>query len=80
MTWALERFKHVRDDHLRYMQKWGLVRPAYRDHGEAYYSFSDVALIRQAGVEPVVKTVAVAVVVSPVRMLSGSSVAGAPLR
>jgi DNA-binding transcriptional MerR regulator len=44
----LERFKHVRDDHLRYMQKWGLIRPAPRENGEAFYSFPDMALVRQA--------------------------------
>jgi tetratricopeptide (TPR) repeat protein len=44
----LERFKHVRDDHLRYMQKWGLIRSAAREHGESFYSFPDMAVIRQA--------------------------------
>jgi tetratricopeptide (TPR) repeat protein len=44
----LERFKHVRDDHLRYMQKWGLIRPAPRGNGEAFYSFPDMAVVRQA--------------------------------
>ncbi len=44
----LERYKHVRDDHLRYMQKWGLIRPAHRDNGETLYSFPDVAVMRQA--------------------------------
>ena len=42
----LERCKHVRDDHLRYFQKWGLVRAAGRAHGEISYSLADVALIR----------------------------------
>jgi tetratricopeptide (TPR) repeat protein len=46
----LERYKHLREDHLRYMQKWGLVRPAERD-GETVYAFSDLALIRQADAE-----------------------------
>jgi tetratricopeptide (TPR) repeat protein len=46
----LERYKHVREDHLRYMQKWGLIR-AERVHGETYYAFSDMALIRQADTE-----------------------------
>jgi tetratricopeptide (TPR) repeat protein len=45
---VLERFKHVRDDHLRYMQKWGLIRPAQRENGEAFYSFPDMAVVRQA--------------------------------
>jgi tetratricopeptide (TPR) repeat protein len=43
----LERYKHVREDHLRYMQKWGLIR-ANRSQGEPQYAFSDLAIIRQA--------------------------------
>jgi tetratricopeptide (TPR) repeat protein len=38
----------VREDHLRYMQKWGLIRPEPHDDGETYYAFPDVATIRQA--------------------------------
>jgi tetratricopeptide (TPR) repeat protein len=45
---VLERYKHVRDDHLRYMQKWGLIRPARGAHGERVYSFQDLAIIRDA--------------------------------
>ena len=43
----LERYKHVREDHLRYMHKWGLIH-AQRLHGEAMYGFADLAVIRQA--------------------------------
>src|SRR4051794_13745089 len=43
----LERYNHVREDHLRYMQKWGLVR-AERLHGEPHYSFADLAVVREA--------------------------------
>lgn len=46
----LERYPHLREDHLRYMQKWGLIRPQ-RAHGETSYSFSDLAVIRQADAE-----------------------------
>jgi Tfp pilus assembly protein PilF len=46
----LERYKHVRDDQLRYMQKWGLIRPE-RINGEALFGFSDLAVIRQADAE-----------------------------
>jgi Tfp pilus assembly protein PilF len=46
----LDRYKHVREDHLRYMQKWGLIR-AERVHGETVYSFGDLAIIRQADAE-----------------------------
>jgi tetratricopeptide (TPR) repeat protein len=44
----LDRYPHVREDHLRYMQKWGLIRPQYGDDGEAYYGFHDRAVVRQA--------------------------------
>jgi tetratricopeptide (TPR) repeat protein len=44
----LERYKHVREDHLRYMQKWGLIRPSHREHGELFFSFAAVSIVRQA--------------------------------
>jgi len=44
----LERYARVREDHLRYMQKWGLIRPQRGANGEESYSFTDVAVIRQA--------------------------------
>ena len=44
----LERYAHVREDHLRYMRKWGLIRPQQGADGEAVYTFHDVTLIRQA--------------------------------
>ena len=45
---VLERHTHLREDHLRYMQKWGLIRPSRRAHGEVFYAFGDLAVIRQA--------------------------------
>jgi tetratricopeptide (TPR) repeat protein len=47
----LERYPRIREDHLRYMQKWGLIRPVYRTHGETYYAFPDLGVIRQADSE-----------------------------
>jgi tetratricopeptide (TPR) repeat protein len=44
----LERYTHLRDDHLRYLQKWGLIRPSHRAHGETFYSFPDLTAIRDA--------------------------------
>ena len=43
----LERYTHLRDDHLRYMQKWGLIRPSQRE-GETFYAFPDLTVIRDA--------------------------------
>ena len=48
---VLERYTHVLEDRLRYMQKWGLIRAAVRTHGETYYAFRDLAVIRQADAE-----------------------------
>ena len=46
----LERYKHVGDDQLRYLQKWGLIRPQ-RVNGETVFGFADLAVIRQADAE-----------------------------
>jgi tetratricopeptide (TPR) repeat protein len=40
------RYPVLRDDHLRYLEKWGLVRPV-----AGRYSFSDLHVIRQAASE-----------------------------
>jgi tetratricopeptide (TPR) repeat protein len=42
------RYPLVRDDHLRYLQKWGLVSPALRTNADVYYRFQDLVVIRQA--------------------------------
>ncbi len=47
----LDRYRHLRDDHLRYMEKWGLVRPSRDAHGQTVYSFADLALLRQVDTE-----------------------------
>jgi tetratricopeptide (TPR) repeat protein len=47
----LERYRHLRDDHLRYMEKVGLVRPSRDAHGQAAYAFSDLGLLRQVDAE-----------------------------
>jgi hypothetical protein len=43
----IDRYTHLREDHLRYMQKWGLIRPERRSNGEEFFSFTDLATIRQ---------------------------------
>lgn len=40
------RYPALRDDHLRYLEKWGLVRPS-RGPGGRTYGFADLAVIRQ---------------------------------
>ena len=38
---VLERYRHLREDHLRYMERCGLVRPTRNDAG-VVFSFSDL--------------------------------------
>ena len=47
----LERYPHLRQDHLDYLQTWGLIRPVYRTHAEMFYPFPDLGIIRQADAE-----------------------------
>jgi tetratricopeptide (TPR) repeat protein len=47
----MERYRHLRDDHLQYLQKCGLVRPGYRTAAETFYKFADVSVLRQVEAE-----------------------------
>jgi len=47
----LSMYPGLREDHLRYLQKWGLIRPVMRTHTETYYPFSDLLLIRHVSSE-----------------------------
>jgi len=47
----LDRYRHLRADHLEYLQKWGLVQPVYRTHADCFFAFQDLSTIRQAGTE-----------------------------
>ncbi len=40
------RYPALRDDHLRYLERWGLIRPVV-----GRYSFADLTVIRQAAAE-----------------------------
>ncbi|MBP1636965.1 MAG: putative system TPR-repeat lipoprotein [Acidobacteria bacterium] len=44
-------YPHLREEHLRYLQKWSLIRPALRTHAESYFSFPDLAVLRQANAD-----------------------------
>jgi DNA-binding transcriptional MerR regulator len=44
-------YSSVGEDHLRYLEKWGLIRPAIRTHAERYYGFADLLVIRQTAAE-----------------------------
>src|SRR5258707_15315057 len=40
-------YPRVTDNHLRYLEKWGLIRPAAHTTTERFYSFTDLSTIKQ---------------------------------
>ena len=42
-----DRYPAVREDHLRYLEKWSLVRSVARTDTDRYYGFQDLGIIRQ---------------------------------
>jgi tetratricopeptide (TPR) repeat protein len=44
-------YPRVTDNHLRYLEKWGLIRQAARTTTERFYSFMDLATIKQLATE-----------------------------
>ncbi len=42
-----ELYPAVREDHLRYLEKWSLVHPVVRTKADRYYGFQDLLVIRQ---------------------------------
>ncbi len=47
----LSMYRGLREDHLRYLQKWGLIRPVMRTNSDTYFAFSDLLVIRQVSTE-----------------------------
>jgi tetratricopeptide (TPR) repeat protein len=47
----LARYRHLREDHLRYLVKCGVVKPVHRTHGEIFFAFPDLSPIKQANDE-----------------------------
>jgi predicted TPR repeat methyltransferase len=41
----------LREDRLRYLERWGLIRPVRVGRQERHYSFADLAVLRQASAE-----------------------------
>ena len=37
----------LREDHLRYLQKWGFIRSTFRNNADKYFEFGDLTLLRQ---------------------------------
>ena len=44
---VLAMYPTLREDHLRYLQKWGFIRPAFKNNADTFYAFSDLPLLRQ---------------------------------
>jgi tetratricopeptide (TPR) repeat protein len=44
----LARYRSLREDHLRYLIKCGLIRPVLRTNADVFFAFQDLALIKQA--------------------------------
>jgi tetratricopeptide (TPR) repeat protein len=44
----LARYRLLREDHLRYLVKCGIINPALRTNADTFFAFADVALIKQA--------------------------------
>jgi len=47
----LAMYPSVRDDHLLYLEKWGVIRSVVRTNAERFYGFPDLSTIRQVAAE-----------------------------
>ena len=43
----LAMYPRLREDHLRYLQKWGFIRPAFRNDTDSWFGFADLTTLRQ---------------------------------
>jgi tetratricopeptide (TPR) repeat protein len=43
----LTMYPSLREDHLRYLEKWGFIRPAFKNNADTFYDFSALTLMRQ---------------------------------
>ena len=48
---VLAKYPLLREDHLRYLRKWKLIRPSPRAGAEAGFSFADLGVVRQVQAE-----------------------------
>jgi tetratricopeptide (TPR) repeat protein len=44
----LARYRLLREDHIRYLVKCGIIQPAQRTNADTFFGFADVAMIKQA--------------------------------
>ena len=47
----LAMYPRLREDHLRYLQKWGFVRPAFKNNADTWFAFADLTVLRQVHAE-----------------------------
>lgn len=47
----LARYRVIREDHLRYLVKYGVIRPVLRTNADTYFTFPDLQAIKQANDE-----------------------------
>jgi tetratricopeptide (TPR) repeat protein len=47
----LARYRLLREDHLRYLVKYGVIKPVHRTNSDTFFEFRDVAIIKQANDE-----------------------------
>jgi tetratricopeptide (TPR) repeat protein len=47
----LARYRSLREDHLRYMVKCGLVHPVHRTNADTFFAFQDLIVLKQANEE-----------------------------
>ena len=45
---VLARYRELREDHLRYLVKCGVLRPVLRTNADTFFAFPDLAIIKQA--------------------------------
>jgi len=44
---VLAMYPHLREDHVRYLEKWGVLRPALRTSTVSFFAFADLVVLRQ---------------------------------
>lgn len=47
----LGRYRALREDHLRYLVKYGIIKPVLRTNADTFFTFQDLAPIKQANEE-----------------------------
>jgi tetratricopeptide (TPR) repeat protein len=72
-----ELYPGLREDRLRYLERWGVIRPERIAGGERFYAFADLAVLRQASAE-LAKGVPFRSVVRDLRAMRQRQLADAP--